>query len=210
MRCLFWAECRWSTVSSGKCGNGSSDPICWRRSRSFRATRRSPRSCASPPKHGRGLCQIDFSPNSRTALQYAATLARRCDSDLLVLYVEDPLLAIATATRSDARSLICEGERELLRFTTSVVRPEAPGMAVTLVTSAGKPATEIVKAAERHRCDLIVMGYRGVGGASKFFFGSTTEGVVRMTSIPVLAIPPARRQSGRAGRAQRSGLKRAS
>ena len=52
-------------------------------------------------------------------------------------------------------------------------------MNVTLVTTAGKPAREIVNVAERHVCHLIVMGYRGVGGASKLLFGSTTEGVVR-------------------------------
>jgi hypothetical protein len=39
-------------------------------------------------------------------------------------------------------------------------------MNVTLVTAAGKPAREIVNVAERHGCDLIVMGYRGVGRAS--------------------------------------------
>ena len=39
------------------------------------------------------LCPVDFSPNSRAALRYAAMLARLSDAHLTVLYVDDPLLA---------------------------------------------------------------------------------------------------------------------
>jgi nucleotide-binding universal stress UspA family protein len=137
------------------------------------------------------LCPVDFSAHSRAALRYAAALARRSGCHLVVVYVNDPLLAIAAATKSDARALIHASEHDLRRFVISVTASRP--MNVTLVTTAGKPAREIVNVAERHGCDLIVMGYRGVGGASKLLFGSTTEGVVKATSVPVLAIPPARR-----------------
>jgi len=138
------------------------------------------------------LCPVDFSSRSRAALRYAAALARRSSCHLVVVYVNDPLLAIAAATKSDARALLHASERDLRRFVIGVTAPLP--MNVTLVTTAGKPAREIVNVAERHGCDLIVMGYRGVGGASKLLFGSTTEGVIRATSVPVLAIPPARRR----------------
>jgi nucleotide-binding universal stress UspA family protein len=142
------------------------------------------------------LCPVDFSANSRAALSYAARLARGSNCRLVVLYVDDPLLAVAAARRYDARTIIRDEERDLRRFVAQVVgTTEIPP--VTLVTVAGKPAKEIVKTAERHRCDLIVMGYRGIGKASRLFFGSTTEGVVRSTSVPVLAIPPAGRRAKR-------------
>jgi nucleotide-binding universal stress UspA family protein len=54
----------------------------------------------------------------------------------------------------------------------------------------GKPAQEIQKAVRRLRADLVVMGSQGLSGASKLFFGSTTERVLRRTRIPVLAVPP--------------------
>ena len=103
---------------------------------------------------------------------------------------------IAARTRPAARDLIHTSQNALRRFVTSVTA--STPMNVTLVTAAGKPARQIIKVAEHNGCDLIVMGYRGVGSASRLLFGSTTEGVVRMTSIPVLAIPPARRRHKRA------------
>jgi nucleotide-binding universal stress UspA family protein len=153
------------------------------------------------------LCPVDFSAHSRAVLRYAAALARRSSCHLVVVYVNDPLLAIAAATRSDARALVHASEHDLRKFVISVTASRP--MNVTLVTTAGKPAREIVNVAERHGCDLIIMGYRGVGGASKLLFGSTTEGVVRATSVPVLAIPPARRRIKRPD-TNRSRLKRVS
>ena len=46
------------------------------------------------------LCPVDFSPNSRAALRYAAMLARLSDAHLVVLFVDDPLLATAAAFES--------------------------------------------------------------------------------------------------------------
>jgi len=141
------------------------------------------------------LCPVDFSRNSRAALRYAAMLARLSDAHLLVVHVEDPLLATTAAIRYDAAAIIASNEAELRRFVSSVVSPSRPAVAVTTLEVAGKPAQEIIKAAMRHRCDLIVMGYRGAGRASRLLFGSTTEGVVRRSSIPVLAVPPERRHA---------------
>ncbi len=155
------------------------------------------------------LCPVDFSCNSRAALRYAAMLARLSDAHLMVLYVNDPLLATAAATRPDAEAILATTEKDLRRFVTEAMRNTTPAVHTTLLTIAGKPAREIVSAAERHDCDLIVIGYRGVGRASRLLFGSTTEGVVRTTSVPVVAIPPARRRA-RLPEADRARLSRAS
>ena len=155
------------------------------------------------------LCPVDFSANSRAALRYAAMLARLSDADLLVLYVDDPLLAAVMATRRTASTMIAAAETELQRFVAGAFRDTTSAPAYTVMTRAGSPAGEIVKAAEQHGCDLIVIGYRGAGRTSRLLFGSTTEGVMRMTAVPVVAIPPARRRA-RLPVANRRTLKRAS
>ena len=141
------------------------------------------------------LCPVDFSSNSRTALRYAAMLAHQSGGRLFVIYVNDPLLATAAATRHNAEAVLTSTENELRRFVTTIVRTRKPPVAATLLTVAGKPPNEIASAAERHGCDVIVMGYRGVGRTSRLLFGSTTEGVMKLSRVPVLAIPPARRRA---------------
>jgi Universal stress protein UspA and related nucleotide-binding proteins len=155
------------------------------------------------------LCPVDFSANSRAALRYAAMLARLTDAHLLVLYVDDPLLAAVMAARTTASTMIAATKTELQRFVTGALRSTTPAPTYTVMTQAGAPAREIVKVAERHDCDLIVIGYRGAGRTSRLLFGSTTEGVMRTTAVPVVAIPPARRRA-RLPVATRRALKRAS
>jgi nucleotide-binding universal stress UspA family protein len=125
------------------------------------------------------------------------------------LYVDDPLLAAVMAARTTAATMIAATETELQRFVTTTFRGATPAPACTAMTQAGAPAREIVKAAERHGCDLIVIGYRGAGRTSRLLFGSTTEGVMRTAAVPVVAIPPARRRA-RLPVAKRRVLKRAS
>ena len=155
------------------------------------------------------LCPVDFSANSRAALRYAAMMARLSDAHLIVLYVDDPLLAAVMAARTTAPSMIAATEADLQRFVTGAFRGATPAPDVTIMTRPGTPAREIVAVAKRHGCDLIVIGYRGVGRTSRLLFGSTTEGVMRTTAVPVVAIPPARGRA-RLPAATRRTLKRAS
>ncbi len=136
------------------------------------------------------LCPIDFSDRSRLALRYAAALARRSQGRLLVLYVNDPLLIAAAGIALHDRTLATRNLGELRRFVQTTVSPAATEQSrFAEVVTTGKPVHEIMKAAKRRRCDLIVMGTHGLTGADKLLLGSTTHGVLQRTSVPILAIP---------------------
>jgi nucleotide-binding universal stress UspA family protein len=55
----------------------------------------------------------------------------------------------------------------------------------------GLPHVEILKAAADAHASLIVLGTQGQTGAGRFFFGSTTQRVLRETVTPTLVVPPA-------------------
>jgi nucleotide-binding universal stress UspA family protein len=50
---------------------------------------------------------------------------------------------------------------------------------------------EILKVADAEEVDLIVLSTRGRSGLAKFLIGSVAEEVLRISSIDVLAVPPA-------------------
>jgi nucleotide-binding universal stress UspA family protein len=52
----------------------------------------------------------------------------------------------------------------------------------------GAAAVEIVAAARREKCDLIVMGTRGLGLVGSLLMGSVTQRVVANGEVPVLLI----------------------
>ena len=136
------------------------------------------------------LCPIDFSEPSRAALVYAAAIADHFAARLLVLAVDDPLLAEAAASAGLVPSLAEETEQELQRLCRAVLGQPVPGpKQLELRVSTGKPAVEILRLAREAAADLIVMSSRGHTGVRKLFFGSTTERVLRETLVPVVVTP---------------------
>jgi nucleotide-binding universal stress UspA family protein len=131
------------------------------------------------------LAAIDFSDTSRAALVLAARMARHCRSALHVVHVDHPLLD-AAASRAGI-DLARETTDEMERFvaTASPAGECAPQLHV--VTGAAVEA--ILAMGHQHAADVIVVGGRGMSGAEKLFFGSTTEGLLRRASVSVLVVP---------------------
>ena len=143
------------------------------------------------------LCPIDFSDPSRAALRAASDLAKDWAVRITVLYVHDPttsgmeFVAFPGVSLDDLRS-------EIRNFATTIL-PAGRAVVPTTryVAAVGNPAHEILKTARKLRCDLIVMGSRGLGGVRKLLLGSTTDRVLRHATIPVLAVRAPRKARGR-------------
>jgi nucleotide-binding universal stress UspA family protein len=82
------------------------------------------------------LCPVDFSGNSRHALQYAALLARRTDGRLIALFVEDPLLAAASAGMGVSETT----QVQLGRFVERATAPSAFAAGLYLADRRGRTA----------------------------------------------------------------------
>ena len=131
------------------------------------------------------LAAVDFSDTSRTALDFAARLAAHTDAALHVLHAQHPLLHEA-AHRAGV-DLSKESCDELHRTIDGVqpTRECEPHLHVI-----NGPAVDvIVNIATRECVDLIVVGSHGMSGAERLMFGSTTEGVLRKASVPILVVP---------------------
>jgi nucleotide-binding universal stress UspA family protein len=134
------------------------------------------------------LCPVDFSRHSRAALRYASALSERSGGELTVLVANDPMLAAAAAAAlRDTWHLDDSTKSELRRFVYRTLG--AVGAKARLDVVVGHPAEQIDRAARRVNADLIVMGTHGLSGPRKWFFGSTTESLLRRSRVPILAVP---------------------
>lgn len=135
------------------------------------------------------LCPVDFSAHASHALRYAAVLAGLAGAKLTVVWVTDPLLAQAAAVYVlDPHGE--EARADLRGFVTETLPLEAPWLPEPhVLITVGRADQEILRIARQQQADLIVMGTHGLSGYRKMFFGSTTERVLRQTTMPVLAVP---------------------
>lgn len=136
------------------------------------------------------LCPIDFSEASRAALRYASAVAEHLQGGLTIATVNDPLLSDAADMSAGPGYMADISARELKRFFEETFAGRPLVLAhVDFELAAGKPAPEILALAGRCAPDVIVLASHGATGVRKMFFGSTTERVLRETTVPVLVTP---------------------
>jgi nucleotide-binding universal stress UspA family protein len=135
------------------------------------------------------LAPVDFSDASRGALRYASAAANYLQAELVVLTVTDPLLTEAAELSGQLEGLPDAISKELRRFTDKTFDGVDAPHTVRYDLASGKPAVEILRIAKSTPTSLVVMSTHGLTGVRKLFFGSTTERVLRETTVPVLLTP---------------------
>jgi nucleotide-binding universal stress UspA family protein len=139
------------------------------------------------------LVGTDGSEAADEAVDFAARLAHEHDGELILCYAVNWLPPVANA--ADAGSMIdpapilaelrAAGEAYIDR---AARRAKAAGVAPQHRVVEGAAAPSILDLARDEGCTLIVMATHGRAGLEHFFVGSTTEAVLRGSTIPVLTI----------------------
>jgi nucleotide-binding universal stress UspA family protein len=81
------------------------------------------------------------------------------------------------------------GNRKLDRITNEI-KAEHPELRVQNVLAEGVVFDEVLRAARRLHCDLIVLATHGRTGLKHVLMGSVAENVVRRAPCPVLIVRP--------------------
>ena len=135
------------------------------------------------------LVPTDFSETSEAALRYGVALAHAFKAQLHLLHVaehrgeagaepEHPIGLVDETTQTAAQ------EQLVALLTEREIQELRPERAMRI----GKPYNEIVRYAQEHEIDLIVMGTHGREGVARVLIGSVAEKVVRRAPCPVLTV----------------------
>lgn len=136
------------------------------------------------------LVPVDGSDTSEFAAQAAIKLAQEQQAKLRFVYVIETNIflyndgyidigALLAAQRQTGKSILdkVEARGKLAGVICQTVLLEAEGERVARV---------IADEAQRWPADLIAMGTHGRGGFDHLIFGSVAEGVVHITTVPIL------------------------
>ncbi|WP_296383042.1 universal stress protein [Winogradskyella sp.] len=135
------------------------------------------------------IVPIDFSEHSEFALEAASNIARKYDSELIVLHMLELSNAILTAgSASLNEEAVFYLKLAEQKFETFLDKPYLEGLNITPIVKHFKVFSEVNEVANEHNVNLIVMGSHGASGIKEVLIGSNTEKVVRHSDIPVLVI----------------------
>ncbi len=141
------------------------------------------------------LVATDGSGPSRRAIQRAVQLAREQKARLTGFYVGPPWQPAAYAEFVPPAALSPKQHEAAVKKAAErylgAVKKAAAAARVrckTYYVMDEYPYSEIVRAAKRYRCDLIVMGSHGRRGISRLILGSQASKVLAHSTIPVMVV----------------------
>jgi nucleotide-binding universal stress UspA family protein len=136
------------------------------------------------------LVPTDFSEVSQRALEYAKTIARQGNSELLLVHVNPPInLLTPPETAWIDESEIQSQREEQLEQSGAALRSE--GFRAQAISLTGPLYDELRSAIKQYKVDLIVMGTHGKKGLERLLIGSDAEAMLRQARCPVLSVGPA-------------------
>jgi nucleotide-binding universal stress UspA family protein len=131
---------------------------------------------------------VDGSEHALHAARKAGELARTMKSEnLWIVVAYDPIPPyLGEPNLQDAITARLDEANSVLQMAVNAVGT-IPGEIRKEILE-GPPAEEIIKVAEFRKCDLIVMGSRGLGKLAGLVLGSQSQKVVSHAPCPVLII----------------------
>jgi nucleotide-binding universal stress UspA family protein len=135
------------------------------------------------------LVPTDFSDVSLRALEYAQTLAKQGNSELLLTHVNPPidLITPPEAAWMDNLEAQSMGEQELEQRSAAL---RSEGYRARALSLTGPLSSELLSAIKQYNVDLIVLGTHGKKGLERFLLGSDAEALLRHAHCPVISIGP--------------------
>jgi nucleotide-binding universal stress UspA family protein len=132
------------------------------------------------------LIPLEHSDTDRAILDHVQPLAKLMNSRLILIHVADGFAARNQKELNLAESQEMREDREYLERECAALT--AQGFQTTCILACGDPASEIVKAAHQHQCQLIAMATHGHRLVKDMVLGSVASAVRHRTEVPVLLV----------------------
>ncbi len=140
---------------------------------------------------------VDFSENSRRAVDYGIDMAKDRKAKLYFFHVinQRHIDTLQDLSIKGYKGDFLEAIRNMLQARDTDLREFVPqeslkDLDVEFIIRKGKPGEEILKFAEEKNLDLIVIGTQGRSAIKATLMGSAAQSVVNRAKCPVLVIHP--------------------
>jgi nucleotide-binding universal stress UspA family protein len=142
------------------------------------------------------LAAIDGSQSSMDAAAYAAAMARKNNAQLIVLHVLFSPLGYEYSSGkfgdetipSSVKQIFGAAKNEVEQWFNKIKERTGEVIRTEVIVTDTSVAGAIIRYAEEHNVDLIVVGTRGRSAFTKLLLGSVASAVVTYAHCPVLLI----------------------
>jgi len=132
------------------------------------------------------LVPLDGSKYSEKALFHACDMAKNYKSRLILLYVVEKSLTINLLDKKEYLEILRKfGNKVLIRGKDIATQQ---GIDSKIIIREGNIVNEIIKLAKNEKCNLIIVGSKGLGSTARFFLGSVSNKLANNSPCSILII----------------------
>ena len=132
------------------------------------------------------LVPLDGSEYSQKALFQACNLAKNYEANLILVYVVDKPRSLNLLDRKEYLGILRKFGQKVLVESKKIANKE--GIDVTTIMKEGNITNEIVKLAKNKKCNLIIVGNKGLGATARFFLGSISNKLANNSPCSILIV----------------------
>jgi len=132
------------------------------------------------------IVPLDGSKYSEKALQRAGDLADAFNAKIILIYVVEKSAPINLLDRKEYLELLRKFGNKVLNNATSVLSKR--GITGKKILKEGNIVNEIEKIVKSEKCDLIIVGNKGLGSVARFLLGSVSNKIAQTSSCSVLIV----------------------
>jgi nucleotide-binding universal stress UspA family protein len=132
------------------------------------------------------LVPLDGSNYSKKALFQACDMAKNYQANLILVYVVDKSPALNLLDRNEYLKMLRKFGKKVLIKGKETAKDK--GIDTTTVMKEGNITNEIVKLAKSKKCNLIIVGSKGLGATARFFLGSISNKLANNSPCSVLIV----------------------
>ncbi len=132
------------------------------------------------------LVPLDGSKYSERALDRACEIVDAFDSKIILLYVVEKSIPINLLDRKEYLKILrAFGNKSLDSANKSLLKK---GITPKILIKEGSIVNEIEKVVKSEKCNLIVVGNKGLGAVTRFLLGSVSNKLAQSSSCSLLIV----------------------
>ena len=132
------------------------------------------------------LVPLDGSEYSEKALLHACDLGKNYHANLLLLYVVEKSFPINLLDRKEYLEILRKFGNKILIKGKEITTNR--GIDSKIILKEGNITNEIIKLAKNEKCNLIIVGNKGLGTTARFFLGSVSNKLANNSPCSILIV----------------------
>ena len=132
------------------------------------------------------LVPIDGSEYSYKALLHACELAKIQNSNIILIYVVEKTVPINLLDRKEYLGILRKFGEKSIKKAEKISLDK--GIEPKIIIKEGNVVNEIAKCAQKEKCNLIVVGQKGLGATMRFLIGSVSNKLANKSPCSILIV----------------------